>query len=337
MTCLHSPVTERTTIGELCSREEFKPVSDLLFTNMTPDVWNNPLEHYGFEKCGFLETLERIAQLTAFHKPYVYDVYPQSQCSAHEDKSKVKLVHMPGKPAMPYAVICPGGAYARQWGLIEGLAVGARLNQWGIPCFVLYYRTAQKPLLPKPIRDLAAAIRFIDDNSKTFQVQSGHYAVGGFSAGGHLAAEWGTVNHGWKTYGLTKPEALFLGYPSISTDVFFDALPHLDRDSLSTASNYLARLSGEAFTREALREYSVDCHMDRDYPPVFLTACKDDPVVPFESSERFMERLTQLQIPYETAIGETGGHSFGLGDGTETDGWLQKAVAFWNRQRVSHP
>lgn len=334
MTCLLSPVTENTTIGELCSREEFNPVSDLLFTNMTPDVWDNPLKQYGFEKCGFLETLERIAELTASREPYVYNVYPQSQFPAHEDKSKVKLVHMPGKSEMPYVLICPGGAYARQWGLIEGLAIGARLNQWGIPCFVLYYRTAQKPLFPKPVHDLAAAIRFIEDHKETFQIQTDHYVVGGFSAGGHLAAEWGTTNHGWKTHGLKKPGALFLGYPSISTDVFFDAIPFLSGDSLSTASNYLARISGESFTRESLQEYSIDYHMDSDYPPVFLTACKDDPIVPFASSQIFMDRLTQLHIPFETAIGEKGGHSFGLGDGTEVDGWLKKAVAFWNRQNV---
>ena len=56
-------ITPETTIGELCGYEEFKPLSNYFFTNMTEDVWNRPLDYYGFRKCGFAETLERIKAL----------------------------------------------------------------------------------------------------------------------------------------------------------------------------------------------------------------------------------------------------------------------------------
>ncbi len=32
-------VTLKTTIRELCNYEEYKPLSDYFFTNMTEDVW----------------------------------------------------------------------------------------------------------------------------------------------------------------------------------------------------------------------------------------------------------------------------------------------------------
>ena len=70
-------VTPETTIGELCGHEEFKPLSDYFFTNMTEDVWNRPLKYYGFEKCGFAETLERIKALVASGMPLIYPVYQE--------------------------------------------------------------------------------------------------------------------------------------------------------------------------------------------------------------------------------------------------------------------
>ena len=172
-------------------------------------------------------------------------------------------------------LICPGGAYARQWGLIEGLAMGARSQPArGYPAFVLYYRTAQKPpfdnpLLPKPIEDLAAAIRLIGDRAADFGVGKEDYALAGFSAGAHLAAEWGTVNHGFARYGLRRAGLLccWLGYPSISTDPFFDAAEEAKRNGQETDVSYLKRLGGESFTRESLREYSIDYHMDRKLSP----------------------------------------------------------------------
>ncbi len=342
-------ITENTTIGELCGYEEYRPVSDYFFTNMTEDVWKNPLKHYGYEKCGFEEALERVKTILAEKIPMVYDVGAE----------EVKLIYMPaiGENAdnkadgtadenadnkaggsLPYVVVCPGGAYARQWGLIEGIAVGSVWNRLGYPAFILYYRTAQKPLLPKPIDDLAAAIRLIEERAEEFRVEKGNYAVAGFSAGGHLAAEWGTTNHGWSHYGLAKPGALFLAYPSSSNDVFCDALEQAKAAGASEAQmasgrNYLERVGGPDFTRESLREYSIEYHMDDSYPPVYLLACKDDPVVPIESSYVLLKALEDHHIPHQSRIAETGGHSFGVGNHTQMHGWLEEAAGFWETQR----
>ena len=344
-------ITPETTIGELCGYEEFKPLSEYFFTNMTEDVWNRPLDYYGFEKCGFAETLEWVKALILTGQTLTYPVYQRDT-----DKESVKLIFMPPEPSMspeppispvppnhtsgkPYVLICPGGAYARQWGLIEGLAMGARMNRLGYPAFVLYYRTAQtppfdRPLMPKPIEDLAAAIRLIEDRAEGFGVRAGDYAVAGFSAGAHLAAEWGTVNHGFAGYGLKGPAALLLGYPSISTDLFLDMAEEARRNKQEADVSYLRRLGGRSFTRESLREYSIDYHMDRNYPPVYVTACKDDPIVPVGCSFCLIERLKELGIPYEANIAEHGGHRFGLGNGTEGDGWPEKDAGFWQQMMM---
>lgn len=328
------------TIGHLCGMEEYFPLNQYFFSKMTDDVWANSLEHYGFEKCGFTEALERLEKLAALereHKNIVWDIYTEEERKAEPDKEQVKLIYMPGPENRPYVLVCPGGAYARQWGLIEGLAVGARLNRLGYPAFVLYYRTKQnppfsEPLMPKPIEDLARAVAFIGENSGRFKVEKEGYAVAGFSAGGHLAAEWGTVNCGWRTRGQQPPAALFLAYPSISTDIFYDNLEKMPKDARKSAAWYLSRMKGEGFTREGLQEYSVELHMDSQYPPVYLTAFEDDPIVPVECSRLFLKKLEELKIPCKAKIGKTGGHSFGVGDGTEVDGWIKEAVRFWNSQ-----
>ena len=124
-------ITPETTIGELCGYEEFKPLSNYFFTNMTEDVWNRPLDYYGFKKCGFAETLERIKALILTGQPLIYPVY-----QGDADKENVKLIFMPPVPPIssmppnhtsgkPYVLICPGGAYARQD------------EQTGISCFCL--------------------------------------------------------------------------------------------------------------------------------------------------------------------------------------------------------
>lgn len=330
------------TIGQICGMEEFFPLSRYFFTKITRDVEENTLEHYGFEKCNFREALERMEELAALERrqcPVVLDIYGQEERERDKEKEEVKLIRMPGQAGRPYVLICPGGAYARLWGLIEGLAVGARLNRMGYGTFVLFYRTRQKPpfsspLMPGPLEDLARAVAFIGENEERFGVRKEGYAVAGFSAGGHLAAEWGSENHGWRAYGQQAPAALFLGYPSVSTEVFCDRLEELLGAERESALWYLSRLKGEGFTREELLEFSVEHHMDEAYPPVYLTAFEDDPIVPVESSRVFLERLKELGIPWRARIGKIGGHSFGVGDQTEAEGWLEEAVEFWNEMLV---
>ena len=81
------------------------------------------------------------------------------------------------------------------WG--EAFPVAARLSEMGMPVFCLNYRVAGKePLFPKPMEDLSAAYRFLKDHEDQFDIDARHYAVGGFSAGGHLAACWGLKGTG---------------------------------------------------------------------------------------------------------------------------------------------
>ena len=109
---------------------------------------------------------------------------------------------IPGKKR--FVVICAGGGYGSCCTMIEGIPLTKRLNELGISAFVLYYRVGEKAHIPNPMDDLARAVSYILKRAEEFDV-SDEYGVMGFSAGGHLAATFGTEAIGYKKYGLPKP------------------------------------------------------------------------------------------------------------------------------------
>ena len=322
-------VSVDTTIEELCTKKELSLFSDYFFTHMTEDVWKRRIGDYGNERCGILPAIKRIYEVMEENSQVIYDVYSKEEWEKEPDKEQVKLIHMPGDPDKPFVLVCPGGGYAREWVLVEGYPIAEQLNRMGYSAFVLIYRTGQKSLLPKPMEDTAAALKFLDANRDKFQIRMENYAMAGFSAGGHLAAVWGTKEKGYSAYDIHKPGALFLGYPSISTVQFLKDMERASDSERAAAVKYLERIGGENFTKEGLAEYSVEYLMDQDYPPCYLIHSKDDPVVNIEASYLMEEQLKRLNIPHTVRFMEHGGHSFGLGNGTELDGWLADAVSFW--------
>lgn len=326
------------TIGDLVKSGAYGAFANYIFTDMTPDHWTCPLKNYGFEKVGFLPTLHRMEELAASGKNYVYPIYDEETRLSQWDKAKPVLLHFPGPSTnQPYALVIPGGGFNRQWGLIEGMAIAARLNELGYTAFVLYYRTKIEPVIPKAIEDMHTALHFIEDHADTFQVAKGHYILGGFSAGATLAGEMGSTNFGWESAGLPKPEMIFLGYTAISMQSFYkiyQSFPagHPAHDGMG---DFLRRIGGPEFTWEKLVPYELVDFIDASCPPVYLTANEDDGTVPFSNSLLMRDTCQKRNIPYKCKFGRVGGHSFGLGIGLEVEGWLEEALAFWKEQNGS--
>ena len=119
----------------------------------------------------------------------------------------------------PFAVICPGGGYTMVCSFIEGVPYARKLNEMGISAFIVYYRVKDQARFPAPQDDLAQAVRDIFAKADEYLLDTAHWSVWGSSAGGHLAASFGTANMGYSHYDLPKPEALILTYPVISKDL----------------------------------------------------------------------------------------------------------------------
>lgn len=64
-------------------------------------------------------------------------------------------------------------------------------------------------------------------------------------------------------------------------------------------------------------------------PDTFIAMCRDDALIPFEQVENRVREMADLGVRVEFDIYETGGHGFGSGSGTLQEGWMEKAIAFW--------
>jgi acetyl esterase/lipase len=66
-------------------------------------------------------------------------------------------------------------------------------------------------------------------------------------------------------------------------------------------------------------------------PPTFVCIGKNDGIANWQTMKRRIDAMSALGIPTEFHAYEGLGHGFGLGTGTDAEGWLDLAVCFWRR------
>lgn len=258
--------------------------------------------------------LNRLQEVASEKEQYVYE--------AHEG---VRLIHLPAKKKKydTCAILMAGGAYGAVCTLGESLPVAARLNELRMDCFCLNYRTATKSsflkgLMPQPMEDLASAWKFIKTNEARFGVNAENYIVGGFSAGGHLAAMWGTPHRGARAYGIPNPKLLMLVYPLIS----MENLHGPGATMIGTG------MFGAGFGKKKVQDYAAHRHVDEDYPSVYLVQAEDDDTVPIHDSYDMETALKASNVRHSIERPVSGGHGFGLGSATPAKGWVEQALHF---------
>lgn len=262
--------------------------------------------------------LNTIAQLVENQVPVLQKFYTKEEIDKDMTKSEAALFWFPAKKKGPFAIVCSGGAYLYVANPSEAFPVAKHLKDMDISVFVLKYRAGMEGAVQKAQEDLHRAIGFIMENADKFQVEK-KYSAFGFSAGGHLVAELGTDNKGYKAYGLPKPQMLGLGYPLVAFDGIDQGIKKI--------------MFGEEEKEELQEEYTPIHHLNTDYPPTFIWHTVEDATVPFETNGAEIYRLlTDLKIPSTLKRVEHGPHGLGLGRGSEAEGWLDEAVAFWKEQ-----
>lgn len=260
---------------------------------------------------------------------YLYPVYSEEEIRETPAKKDVNIMHFPAEDraaanARPYIIDCPGGAYLNVCSIAEGYPIAKKFNQMGYDVFVVNYRVNERNIMPKPLDDLAACIRYVMEHHKEFGIADPErYIVGGFSAGGNLTALWGTKHLGYAVYDLPRPVAMFPIYP-VSDLHLFDGI--VDEELVRA---FMDTLFGDDQSEERKEEYSVLEHMDQDYPPCYIACCRDDETVPCINSEKMYEKMQSLGIPAVLDEGEHGGHGFGDGRFADTKGWMERAVDFF--------
>lgn len=219
----------------------------------------------------------------------------------------------------PVALICPGGGYHRIDSYAEGYPIVKKLNKMGYHAFVLYYRYAENGSFPIPMEDLARALREICSHAAFWHLDMTGYSLWGASAGGHLAAYFASES-GFAQYGLPKPGTVILSYPVITM-------------GCCTHPGSRDHLLGAGASETLIRKTSVENLVTSDYPPTFLWWGEDDRIVDPENSLLMLRALENNRVPHEAVSYPGVDHGVGIGEGLSCEGWLKKAVAFWEKHR----
>jgi len=219
----------------------------------------------------------------------------------------------------PFALICPGGGYTMVCSHVEGEPFAERLNALGYSAFVLFYRCRDKARYPAPMEDLARALKDILSRAEELQVETEGYSVWGSSAGGHLAASFGTEAMGYPKFGLPMPGTLVLCYPVITMGE-------------KTHAGSRRNLLGKNPPAELIELTCVEKQVTGAYPPCFVWCGDVDRVVDPENSRNLALALQENAVPYRFTEYPGVDHGVGLGQGLACEGWLEDAVDFWQQQ-----
>ena len=323
-------ITENTTFAELEAHPGIGPIVPYFCypvygTRITPAqrLADAPMPDSPWGPDEVTDAARRLAAITESGEKALYPVYTGEETAAEPDKACVNLVYFPAPGSRRWVILCAGGAFMRVCSLWESMPVAAELNRRGIAVFCLTYRVNETPLFPKPMDDLGAAVAFVRAHADAFGLDADRYAVGGFSAGGYVAAAWGVPGLGYQKYGQPKPEMLIPVYPLAMLAKTYSQATDWRRLMFDM-------LFGPGHTQADADRFDVYTQVDANYPPAYFVHAKDDPAVPVENSLAMHEKLQKLGIPTGLDLAEHGSHGFGRGDLTGAAGWPERMVAFWD-------
>lgn len=239
----------------------------------------------------------------------ILNVYSDDEITAHPEYAKAQAVFYRGEPDMPVAIVAAGGGYTQVCSMFEGFPYAEELNRAGYNVFVLKYRVGSDivigddvideidPTVSEASKDLQALIRLIDRNEDVLGVCLDGYSLWGSSAGGGLISAFAFEYEGksYEEIGIPKPAALTLVY---------------------THAAYIEQFS---FTEND--------------PPVFTIVGAGDAYGGDQIMDAVVPGMEEAGMTVLYHKYDNYPHGSGLGKGTDGEGWIYEAMAFWEEQR----
>lgn len=203
----------------------------------------------------------------------------------------------------PVIVICPGGGYAMTSDR-EAEIIALQYCAMGYHTAVLRYSVAPA-VYPTALMELGTSVALLRKNAAAWNIDTDKIAVSGFSAGGHLAGNYGMFwNRPWlaEKLGVTseelRPNAMILCYPVITSGEF----AHDDSFRNLLADQY----------EEKKQQLSLENCVSADTPRTFIWHTYEDPAVPVQNSLLLVNELVKQHIPVEFHMFEKGTHGLSL-------------------------
>jgi acetyl esterase/lipase len=172
------------------------------------------------------------------------------------------------------------------------------------------YRFSQKALFPAQIQDCQAAIRWLRANAKKYNIDPDHVAVGGASAGGHLAALVGTSG-GKKAFPAIGENKDQSDRVQAVCDVFgptdfCTVVKQAEEDKnvknifkFSEGSDPYTKLIGVKLgdDKQKCEAVSPVHYVSKDSPPFLILHGDHDTLVPYAQSMELTDLLTKAGVP----------------------------------------
>jgi acetyl esterase/lipase len=204
-------------------------------------------------------------------------------------------VYRPPKANGAAVIVIGGGGYAHIEVGAESTPTCRWLQSTGGTAFELIYRLPGEGWSrDAPFQDGQRAMRLVRSLAPSYGFDPARIGLIGFSAGGHLAGMLAVSSAQTLYPPLDAVDALsarpsFCGliYPALSMMPPFDDT-HSRREIIGTHPS--------AAESEA---YSVERHVGKDAPPIFLAQASDDPISPVENSLMMFNALRTARIPAE--------------------------------------
>ena len=322
-------ITPQTTMRELRENPSLKASGYYTYCReMLPiesNYWNNKtLAQYAKPQLVYdcadamnlvIENYNKGVQVT-------WQVYTPEDIAENSSLGMVQLFYYPAEGSGGrYAIVLPGNGSTITSEMEEGGSAASQLHAMGYTVFVLRYRSFLDATDNAPLDDIGRAVQFITQNAERFGVQAEGYAITAFSSGGQLAGLFCNEEVGWGRYSVPKPGALLMAYPVINFNEV-KLLYHVLMDPGEC---------GWRFYCSSVADVVTD-----DYPPVYFWYGKNDIILPLMDLQKqgpaFEKALQAHGVPYQMHVYKNAGHSIGTGRGTDAEGWLTEAAAFWEEQ-----
>ncbi len=201
----------------------------------------------------------------------------------------------------PCMIICPGGGYAF-CSQRESEPIALHFLPEGFNVFIITYST-NTHRFPTQLLEVAALMELIYKNTDNWNCDTERVLIGGFSAGGHLAAHYSTM------FDCKEVREVFPESKSVNGSVL--CYPVITADPNHAHMGSFTNLTGKANnerTEEDINYFSCDRNVKPTTPPAFIWHTANDACVPVMNSLLYASALSKNKVPYELHIYPFGDH-----------------------------
>ena len=221
------------------------------------------------------------------------------------ERNKLDVTSPASETPLPLLVWVHGGGWAA--GDKSGGNPAKLLMGQGYAVAAINYRFSQHSAYPAQLHDCQAAIRFLREHAKEYNIDPNRVGVWGASAGGHLVALLGT------TAGVKELDGQPDSKISDKVQAVCDWFGPTDLQKLvppDDANNVVAKLVGGALGShvEVAKKADPVNYLDADDAPLLIVHGTRDPLVPLSQSVYLYEAARKAKVPAELIVLEGAGH-----------------------------